>query len=114
MTTEYDETLDSLGERLSVPEIKSYLMQSKDGDPVELETIVFLALGMASACWSNLSGAGIFHSTRCKHIGMALMQAIEEKKEAHAALIDRKDVDRISYELGLNPTQRNALMEMRA
>jgi hypothetical protein len=33
-----------------------------------LATVVGQALGAASACWENLSGAGVFESTRCAAI----------------------------------------------
>jgi hypothetical protein len=37
------------------------------------ETAVYLALGAASACWDNLSGAGVFDSTGCLQIGRELI-----------------------------------------
>lgn len=39
---------------------------------------VFQALGAASVCWDNLSGAGVFDSTRAKAIGDALLVYLAE------------------------------------
>jgi len=44
-----------------------------------LEEAVFTSLGAASTCWENLSGAGVFESTRAKAIGEALMNKIREE-----------------------------------
>lgn len=43
-----------------------------------LETAVFLAIGAASACWENLSGAGVFDSTRAEEIGRALLAFVQD------------------------------------
>lgn len=45
-----------------------------------IEEAVFQALGAASACWENLSGAGVFESTRCKQIGDELIAYFESKQ----------------------------------
>lgn len=45
-----------------------------------LQEAVFTALGAASACWSDLAGAGEFESTRCKEIGEELVAAIRNGK----------------------------------
>jgi hypothetical protein len=37
------------------------------------ETSVYMALGAASACWDNLSGAGEFDSSGCLRIGQELI-----------------------------------------
>lgn len=44
-----------------------------------LEEAVFLALGAASTCWENMSGAGLFESDRCKQIGEELMDFLKQK-----------------------------------
>lgn len=38
--------------------------------------ILFEALGAASSCWENLSGAGVFESARCKAIGEEAFAAL--------------------------------------
>ena len=40
----------------------------------DAETAIFTALGAASVCWENLSGAGEFDSTRCSEIGKELVE----------------------------------------
>lgn len=42
----------------------------------DLDGAVFQALGAASTCWENLSGAGVFDSTRAKDIGDGLLEFI--------------------------------------
>lgn len=44
-----------------------------------LESLVFTAVGAASACWENLSGAGIFESTRAEQIGQELVILLLKK-----------------------------------
>jgi hypothetical protein len=54
---------------------KHYLLHPGDDHDAEvdydelLSEVVFQALGAASACWENLSRAGIFESDRAKQIG---------------------------------------------
>jgi hypothetical protein len=50
-----------------------------DNRPPTIELIehVFQALGQASVCWENISGAGEFQSTRATEIGNALMEKIK-------------------------------------
>lgn len=43
-----------------------------------LEDAVFTALGAASACWTNLEGAGTFESTEAKEIGDALVDLVRD------------------------------------
>jgi hypothetical protein len=50
----------------------------KEGTTVQ--EAVFIALGAASACWTNLVGAGEFESHRCKAIGEELVAAIRNGK----------------------------------
>lgn len=45
--------------------------------PEGLETLVFEALGAASACWENLEGAGVFQSDQAKAIGDALVADLQ-------------------------------------
>lgn len=60
-------------------EIKEALHNcSQGGSRPQWEGKVFVALGMASACWDNLSGAGVFDSTRAKEIGEALIEVLKE------------------------------------
>jgi hypothetical protein len=54
--------------------------QPRPGQSVEdipLSEWVGQALGAASACWSDLQGAGLFDSTRCAAINAALMARVE-------------------------------------
>jgi hypothetical protein len=50
--------------------------EARDKGEPALETLVFQALGAASACWENLEGAGVFESTRAKDIGDQTVAAI--------------------------------------
>lgn len=59
-----------------VPEQEPFQFQVAEGEEPTLETFVFQALGAASSCWSNLSGAGTFDSTRAKEIGDVLCATI--------------------------------------
>lgn len=42
--------------------------------------VIYLALGAASACWTNLDGAGTFESTRASILGRALLEELEKRK----------------------------------
>lgn len=42
----------------------------------DLESAVYQALGAASACWEHPEGAGVFDSTRCREIGVELLERI--------------------------------------
>ena len=50
-----------------------------------LSRLVFEALGAASSCWDNLSGAGTFESTRARIIGEELLYGILEHFQGHKA-----------------------------
>ena len=79
-----------------------------DGGPViglggELDSAVMESLGSASACWENLSGAGVFESDRCAAIGDRLLELLAareaskadadaEAQEAHDAEARRREV----------------------
>lgn len=41
-----------------------------------LKSIVFMALGEASMCWSNIDKAGVFESSRCEGVGNRLLAEI--------------------------------------
>jgi hypothetical protein len=41
-----------------------------------LESLVFIALGEASMCWSNIDKAGVFETSRCAEIGQRLVSEI--------------------------------------
>lgn len=50
-----------------------------EGDPqgimeIPLETIVYMAVGTATTCWSNLEGAGVFESDSCASISKRLTE----------------------------------------
>lgn len=51
----------------------------------DLEQAVFVAVGAASGCWDNLSGAGVFESNKAKAIGKGLIEAIKH----HTSLSQR-------------------------
>lgn len=48
---------------------------------MSIEDAVFQALGGASACWTNLVSAGIFESDHARHIGLKLIEVIEQHIE---------------------------------
>jgi len=41
-----------------------------------LKSVVFMALGEASMCWSDIDKAGVFESSRCEEIGNRLVEEI--------------------------------------
>ncbi len=41
-----------------------------------LKSIVFMALGEASMCWSDIDKAGVFESSRCEDVGNRLIAEI--------------------------------------
>lgn len=47
---------------------------------------VYQAVGEASACWENLSGAGVFDSDHAKRVAEALVERVAEAFEEHAAV----------------------------
>lgn len=59
---------------------ESFSLQLRAGEEPTLEEVVFVALGAASACWADLSGAGIFQSSRAKEIGEALLDFIKSRQ----------------------------------
>lgn len=55
----------------------SFEFSLEDDGTLSLESAVFQALGAASACWENLSGAGVFQSEEAQEIGNVLVEAIK-------------------------------------
>lgn len=51
-----------------------------DQEEMNLRSAVFQALGAASACWDNLTGAGVFESDRACAIGERLLEFIEQDR----------------------------------
>ena len=47
-----------------------------DGGYDDLPSLIFTALGAASACWEHLDGAGVFDSDRAKRIGDELLDLL--------------------------------------
>jgi hypothetical protein len=58
------------------PEKEATMSDFRIEDGTTVQEAVFTALGAASACWTNLAGAGEFESGRCKAIGEELVAAI--------------------------------------
>lgn len=46
-----------------------------------IDDYVFQALGAASVCWDDVSGAGVFDSERAVAIGQALLIKIKEYRD---------------------------------
>lgn len=59
-----------------------------DNDKKDLETVVFVAIGAATACWENLSGAGLFESDRAKEIADELVDILKTKFGASPTPVD--------------------------
>ena len=57
----------------------------------DLEEVVFVALGAASACWTNLRGAGTFESSRAGLLGKMLLAELE-RRGSHGEVSDRTAV----------------------
>ena len=53
-----------------------------DPDDRAERNLVFQALGAASMCWENVSGAGVFDSTRASQIGDNLMSGLRSRRLA--------------------------------
>jgi len=45
-----------------------------------LQSVIFQALGAASACWENLRGAGVFESDRAVEIGNDVMAYLRSRE----------------------------------
>jgi uncharacterized protein YegP (UPF0339 family) len=56
-----------------------YDQAAAEVDPDPLRSVIFQALGAASACWENLAGAGVFESDRAKAIGDDLLDFLREQ-----------------------------------
>lgn len=59
--------------------------------PTDMETKINVAIGEASSCWSNLSGAGVFDSTRAVAIAERLLSDVRAYLVLDASLDDRPD-----------------------
>lgn len=59
---------------------ESFSFLTRAGEELATEEAVFQALGAVSACWSDLSGAGNFQSSRADVIGEALMAFLKSKQ----------------------------------
>lgn len=46
----------------------SVLFTGSESDPEDLQGVIGQAIGAASMCWENMSGTGIFDSTRARQI----------------------------------------------
>lgn len=69
------------------PEVANWDFNFSD----DLHAAIFQAVGAASACWSNLDGAGVFHSERAKAIGdtiVARVQVLEAERDRYRKRID--------------------------
>lgn len=51
---------------------------------VDITEPVFMAVGEASACWGNLSGAGVFDSTHAKEVADGLIERLMQAFDKHA------------------------------
>jgi hypothetical protein len=71
--------------------------EARDKGEPALETLVFQALGAASACWENLEGAGVFESTRAKDIGDQTVAAIRGLDDGTAGGGPQGPVERIAH-----------------
>lgn len=55
--------------------------EGKTVKDLTVDEVVGQALGAASACWSNLRGAGVFDSTACKHILDATLAELHTRQQ---------------------------------
>jgi len=58
-------------------------------DSKDLEEVVFVALGAASACWTNLRGAGTFESSRAGLLGKMLLAELERRGSHDGAVSEQ-------------------------
>jgi hypothetical protein len=56
----------------------------------DLRSAVFQALGAASACWDDLSNAGVFQSERARGIGEELLERIAAEHAAFPVLVTER------------------------
>lgn len=57
--------------------MKQFEFQPDEDGTLTLRSAVFQALGAASTCWDNLSGAGVFQSEKAQEVGDKLLAAIK-------------------------------------
>ena len=51
----------------------------RNGEADPLRSVIFQALGAASACWDNLEGAGVFKDREAKQVGDDLLAFIRSQ-----------------------------------
>ena len=57
-----------------------------------LKSLVFIALGEASMCWSDIDKAGVFESSRCAEIGHRLVSEINSVLKPQTS-VDGRAID---------------------
>lgn len=71
------ESLSARAQRIAVAiGTEPFAFVQRSDEVLQLDEIVFQALGAASACWENLRDAGVFDSTRAKEVGIALLAEV--------------------------------------
>ena len=63
-----------------------------------LEGAVFQALGAASVCWENMSGTGVFDSTKAEWVGEGLLKYIRENGDCWKPIEDLTEAIRLTVE----------------
>lgn len=62
------------------------ILDLKHGTP--LSEAVFMALGAASVCWDDMTGKGVFESTRAKQIGDELLAFVQAQPRDATSIQD--------------------------
>lgn len=124
MSTEgIEKGIHSASWQSGLPADQFVLFDASKGEPESLEQAVQLAVGAASACWENLSGAGVFQSERALEVSdqlIAWLRGIITSHKIDEALLQqyRKAIDtnrdtiiRLENELGMEKQQSHARAE---
>lgn len=78
----------------------------REGEELTLESAVFQAIGAASACWEDISAAGVFDSERARQIGELLLDKIREPFRLHEGEDWDEMIERVRRELPTSYVER--------
>lgn len=79
---------------------QTYNEEVRRGTADPLASTIFEALGAASVCWDDMSGAGVFHSEEAKQIGESLTDFLRgQLGDNDKAEVYRDTADRYRYRI---------------
>jgi hypothetical protein len=74
-------------------------------DDSEIYNEIYVAIGEASGCWDNLSGAGTYQSTRAKNVSDKLHKFVKDK-------VRKARLEALTDYINLGPNQAKLLLEI--